>query len=45
MSERAGLPDLDTPNHEALIALIVAQREQLLSLLSRDEQLLLYLRP
>ncbi len=37
MSERAALPDLDTLNHEALKALIVAQHAQLLS---RDEQLL-----
>src|SRR5216684_7334075 len=44
MSERAALPDLDTLNHEALKALIVAQHAQLLSrdeqLLSKDEQLL-----
>jgi len=43
MTERAGLPDLDTLNPEALKALIVAQHEQLLSkgeeLLSKDAQL------
>jgi transposase len=37
MSERAALPDLDTLNHEALKALIVAQHAQILS---KDEQLL-----
>ena len=37
MSERAALPNLDTLNHEALKALIVAQHAQILS---RDEQLL-----
>src|SRR5467141_28547 len=37
MSERATLPDLDTLNHEALKALIVAQHAQILS---KDEQLL-----
>jgi hypothetical protein len=31
MSERAALPDLDTLNHEALKALIVAQHAQILS--------------
>jgi transposase-like protein len=36
-SERAALPDLDTLNHEALKALIVAQHAQILS---KDEQLL-----
>src|SRR2546423_9741681 len=36
MSERAALPDLDTLNHEALKALIVAQHAQILS---KDEQL------
>src|SRR5258708_9114694 len=35
MSERAALPDLDTLNHEALKALIVAQHAQILS---KDEQ-------
>jgi transposase len=44
MTHRAGLPDLDTLNPEALKALIVAQHEQLLSkneeLLSKDTQLL-----
>jgi len=44
MTQRAGLPDLDTLNPEALKALIVAQHEQLLSkdeeLLSKDTQLL-----
>jgi transposase len=44
MTQRAALPDLDTLNHEALKALIVAQQEQILSkdeqLLSKDEQLL-----
>ena len=43
MRERAALPDLDTLNHEALKALIVAQHAQILSkdeqLLQRDEQL------
>src|SRR6266404_2055548 len=43
MSERAALPDLDTLNHEALKALIVAQHAQLLSkaeqLLHKEEQL------
>ena len=43
MNERAALPDLDTLNHEALKALIVAQHTQILSkdeqLLQRDEQL------
>jgi hypothetical protein len=43
MTPRAGLPDLDTLNYEALKALIVAQYEQLLSkdeqLLRKDEQL------
>jgi len=43
MTERAGLPDLDTLNPKALKALIVAQHEQLLSkdeeLLSKDAQL------
>src|SRR5271169_5325346 len=43
MSERAALPDLDTLNHEALKALIVAQHTQLLSkdeqLASRDEEI------
>jgi transposase len=43
MSERAALPDLDTLNHEALKALIVAQHEQILSkdeqLASRDEEI------
>src|SRR6202045_1915797 len=37
MRERAALPDLDTLNHEALKALIVAQHAQILS---KDEQLL-----
>src|ERR1700680_3099293 len=37
MSERAALPDLDTLNHEALKALIVAQHAQIPS---KDEQLL-----
>jgi hypothetical protein len=37
VSERAALPNLDTLNHEALKALIVAQHAQILS---RDEQLL-----
>jgi transposase len=37
MSERVALPDLDTLNHEALKALIVAQHAQILS---KDEQLL-----
>ena len=37
MSERAVLPDLDTLNHEALKALIIAQHAQILS---KDEQLL-----
>ena len=36
MTQRAGLPDLNTLNYEALKALIVAQHEQLLS---KDEQL------
>src|SRR6267154_2227135 len=36
MSERTALPDLDTLNHEALKALIVAQHAQILS---KDEQL------
>src|ERR1700688_5245821 len=36
MSERIALPDLDTLNHEALKALIVAQHAQILS---KDEQL------
>ena len=44
MTHRAGLPDLDTLNYEALKALIVAQHEQLLSkdeeLLSKDTKLL-----
>jgi transposase len=44
MTQRAGLPDLNTLNPEALKALIVAQHEQLLSkdeeLLSKDAQLL-----
>ena len=44
MTQRAGLPDLDTLNPEALKALIVAQHEQLLSkdeeLLSKDTKLL-----
>jgi transposase len=44
MTHRAGFPDLDTLNPEALKALIVAQHEQLLSkneeLLSKDAQLL-----
>ena len=35
--KRAALPDLDTLNHEALKALIVAQHAQILS---KDEQLL-----
>ncbi len=43
MTHRAGLPDLDTLNPEALKALIVAQHEQLFSkseeLLSKDAQL------
>src|SRR3989442_11897750 len=43
MSERAALPDLDTLNHEALKALIVAQYAQILSkdeqLASRDEEI------
>src|SRR6516162_746687 len=43
MTHRAGLPDLDTLNYEALKALIVAQHQQLLSkdeqLLSKEEQL------
>ena len=43
MRERATLPDLDTLNHKALKALIVAQHAQILSkdeqLLQRDEQL------
>jgi len=43
MTQRAALPDLDTLNHEALKALIVAQHEQLLSkdeqLSSRDEEI------
>src|SRR5437660_2616944 len=43
MSERAALPDLDTLNHEALKALIVAQHTQILSkdeqLASRDEEI------
>ena len=43
MSERAALPDLDTLNHEALKALIVAQHAQILSkdeqLASRDEEI------
>src|SRR6202162_1729033 len=43
MSERAALPDLDTLNHEALKALIVAQHAQILSkdeqLVSRDEEI------
>src|ERR1700756_4994805 len=37
MSERAVLPDLDTLNHEALKALIIAQHAQILS---KDDQLL-----
>jgi hypothetical protein len=37
MTQRMTLPDLDTLNHEALKALIVAQHEQILS---KDEQLL-----
>jgi transposase len=44
MTQRGGLPDLDTLNPEALKALIVAQHQQLLSkdedLLSKDAQLL-----
>src|ERR1700722_11036671 len=43
MRERAALPDLDTLNHEALKALIVAQHGQILSkdeqLASRDEEI------
>src|SRR5438046_9610832 len=43
MSERAALPDLDTLNHEALKALIVAQHVEILSndeqLASRDEDI------
>src|SRR5436853_289395 len=43
MSERAALPDLDTLNHEALKALIIAQHAQILfkneQLLSKEEQL------
>src|ERR1700730_4082946 len=43
MSERTALPDLDTLNHEALKALIVAQHTQILSkdeqLASRDEEI------
>jgi transposase len=43
MRERAALPDLDTLNHEALKALIVAQHTQILSkdeqLASRDEEI------
>src|ERR1700693_4375870 len=43
MSERTALPDLDTLNHEALKALIVAQHAQILSkdeqLVSRDEEI------
>src|SRR6202140_2468812 len=43
MSERIALPDLDTLNHEALKALIVAQHAQILSkdeqLASRDEEI------
>src|SRR5258708_40220933 len=43
MSARAALPDLDTLNHEALKALIVAQYTQILSkdeqLASRDEEI------
>jgi transposase len=43
MTRRVALPDLDTLNHEALKALIIAQHEQILSkdeqLLSKDEQL------
>src|ERR1700693_1358549 len=43
MSERTALPDLDTLNHEALKALIVAQHAQILSkdeqLASRDEEI------
>src|SRR5258707_3893414 len=43
MSERTALPDLDTLNHEALKALIVAQHAQILSkdeqLASRDEEM------
>src|SRR5271169_1714253 len=43
MSERAALPDLDTLNHEALKALIVAQHTQILSkdeeLQSRDQEI------
>ena len=43
MTQRSGLPDLETLNPEALKALIVAQHEQLLSkdaqLLHKDEQL------
>src|SRR6202790_5030482 len=43
MSERAALPDLDTLNHEALKALIVAQHAQILfkdeQLASRDEEI------
>jgi hypothetical protein len=37
MTHRADLPDLDSLNPEALKALIVAQREQLLS---KNEELL-----
>jgi hypothetical protein len=44
MTHRAGLPDLNTLNPEALRALIVAQHEQLLckneELLSKDGQVL-----
>lgn len=44
MTQRTGLPDLDTLNPEALKALIVEKHEQILSkdeqLLSKDEQLL-----
>src|SRR6202162_621726 len=43
MSERAALPDLDTLNHKALKALIVAQHAQILfkdeQLASRDEEI------
>jgi transposase len=43
MSERVALPDLDTLNHEALKALIVAQHAQILckdeQLASRDEEI------
>src|ERR1700741_2795602 len=44
MTQRMALPDLNTLNHEALKALIVAQHEQILSkdeqLLAKEEQLL-----